>query len=221
MNCSICRRQHSPKKLPFLCAVDARNALYNGRLENAQALVETEILERQVNAALSDLKPANPGHSSTSRARIDRLKSEEAVARDRTNDIIAQADKLKAELEAARKEIETKREIIPRRKSDIATVSEGTSGRRARQLDETQKGIHMTRYKWNRSSDSMAATRAFLCEEAARLYGLRQVKKGSTRRYELGGIEIIDLNAMNSESARLGKPFSFLLMLTSAVPLKI
>jgi hypothetical protein len=68
-------------------------------------------------------------------------------------------------------------------------------------LDEVQRSTQRLKYKWNRSADSMADTRAFLCESSARLYGLRQIKKGSVKRYEIGGVEIFDLHAMNSESA--------------------
>ncbi|KAH8899361.1 hypothetical protein GQ53DRAFT_741482 [Thozetella sp. PMI_491] len=200
MNCSICRRQHSAQKLPFLCAVDARNVLYDGRVETARALLETEELERQVNEALSLSDPAGATSKppSAARARLERLRSEEAAARDRTQQIMAQADKLRAEVEAARKEIREKKESIEKRKEELATVSDGITGRRSRQLDDTQRAIQVTKYKWARSADTMAATRAFLCEEAARLYGLRQIKKGNARRYELGGIEIADLHTMSN-----------------------
>jgi Vacuolar sorting 38 and autophagy-related subunit 14 len=199
MNCEICHRAHSAKKLPFLCVVDARNRLYEGRVEFAQALIQTEEAERQANAAL--VSQAEATHESTSalRAKIDRIRSEEGAAADRTSQIIAQADRLKAEIDAARKEIERKKDAIARKTSSLASVSSGSPSRRNRQLEEIERSMQRTKYKWNRSADTMAATRAFLCEEAARLYGLRQVKKGSAKRYEIGGVEIVELHAMNSK----------------------
>ena len=198
MNCSICHRPHHAKKLPFLCAVDARNRLYEGRVEYAQALIQNEEAESQVNAALERAtQDQKPGSS----ARIAWLTAEEEAAADRTSQIIAQADRLRSEVDAARKEIAAKKDAIARKKSDLAAVTAGTSTRRTRQLEEVERSGQRIKYKWNRSADTMAATRAFLCEEAARLYGLRQVKKGSVKRYEIGGVEMFDLHAMNSKFA--------------------
>ncbi|KAK3383663.1 UV radiation resistance protein and autophagy-related subunit 14-domain-containing protein [Lasiosphaeria ovina] len=200
MNCSVCHRPHNANKLPFLCAVDARNHVYECRVELAQALIQNEEAEQQVNAAIlaSESNEANGSDASLPRARLDWLKSEEEASADRTSQIIAQADRLKAEIDAARSEIEAKKESTALRKSDLEAVSTGIAARRSRQLEEAERAIHRTKYKWNRSADTMAATRAFLCDEAARLYGLRQVKKGSAKRYEIGGVEIVELHAMNN-----------------------
>ncbi|KAK4648602.1 uncharacterized protein QC761_111680 [Podospora bellae-mahoneyi] len=196
INCDICHRGHHSKDRPFLCVVDARNRLYETRLEYTKALIETDQLEREVNTAISD----ETGQIPNKAVRLETLKSDTAAAVERTNEIIAQADKLRSEVDAARKAIEDKKKLLAQRRSDLEAVSTGAEARRSRQLEETQRAIHRTRYKWNRSADTMAATRAFLCEEAARLYGLRQVKKGSTKRFEIGGVEIFDLHAMNNLS---------------------
>ncbi len=208
ITCSVCHRPHNAKKLPFFCAVDARNRLYGGRIAIAQTLIEAEDAERRVEALLPVQGDDDAGGLKKksqplpkSGAQIDWLKAEEAAASDRTSQIIAQADQLKREMDAARKEIAAKKELMARKRSDLAAVSAGTSNRRTRQLDEVERSAQRLRYKWNRSSDTMAATRAFLCEESARLYGLRQVKKGSVKRYEIGGVEIFDLHAMNSKFA--------------------
>ncbi|KAK4044491.1 UV radiation resistance protein and autophagy-related subunit 14-domain-containing protein [Parachaetomium inaequale] len=200
VNCSICNRPHDAKKLPFLCAVDTRNRLYAGRVDYAQALIASEEAEHQVEAALSSQEGPSTAQKPKSSAHVDRLRTEEAAARDRTSQIIAQADQLKSEIDAARREIAAKKDAIARKKSDLASVSAGTATRRNRQLEEAERSMQRLRYKWNRSADSMADIRAFLCEGSARLYGLRQVRKGSVKRYEIGGVEIFDLHAMNSLS---------------------
>ncbi|KAM7209349.1 UV radiation resistance protein and autophagy-related subunit 14 domain containing protein [Naviculisporaceae sp. PSN 640] len=201
MNCSICQRSHDAKKLPFYCAVDARNRLYKRRIEIVDALTRNEEIERKVNATLAaQVKEGQDRDSFEPRARMDLLKSEEQTAIETTSRIIEQAGRLKAEIDAARKEIEQKKEKIARRKSDFSSTSVGSSARKSRLLEETQRSTSRLRYKWNNIADTMAGTRAFLCEEAARLYGLRQVKKGSTRRYEIGGVEIVELHAMNGVS---------------------
>ena len=203
INCAICRRPHNAKKLPFYCAVDARNVLYETRIEVAQALIETEDAERRVEAVLPSQEGVSKDQKPKSGAQVDWLRAEEAAARDRTSQIIAQADLLKSEIDAARREIVAKKDLVARKRSDLVAVSAGIPTRRNRQLEEVERSTQRLRYKWNRSTDTMAGTRAFLCEESARLYGLRQVKKGSVKRYEIGGVEIFDLHAMNSESPRL------------------
>ncbi|SPQ18821.1 b3544017-67b4-4eff-91bc-808bc17ad6fd [Thermothielavioides terrestris] len=202
MNCSICHRPHHAKKLPFLCAVDARNCLYESRVEYAQALIETEDAEHRVEAALASQEGVGVTQDAKFKtgAHVDWLRAEEAAAADRTSQIIAQADRLKDEIDAARREIAAKKKAIAQKKSDLASASAGTWARWNRQLDEVQRSTQRLKYKWNRSADSMAETRAFLCESSARLYGLRQIKKGSVKRYEIGGVEIFDLHAMNSLS---------------------
>lgn len=203
LNCDVCRRPHS-QKLPFLCAMDARNQLYEGRLQNAKTLMENDILERQINAIISPFQDDAWQKDSSVKARlVESWKSEQAAAVDRTSQIIAQAERLRLETDAARKELQDRKESVRRRKSDLVSVSEGIAARRSRQIEDIERSIHMSNYKWNRSADQMCATRAFLCEEAARLYGLRQVRKGALKRYEIGGVEIIELHAMNSKSGCL------------------
>ena len=66
-------------------------------------------------------------------------------------------------------------------------------------LDEAERALNLAQRKWDRDADNMAATRGFLCMEAGKLYGLRKVKKGSSLHYEIGGVGIMDLAAMNCE----------------------
>ncbi|KAH8905976.1 hypothetical protein BR93DRAFT_721799 [Coniochaeta sp. PMI_546] len=200
IHCDICHRAHNGQKLPFLCVVDARNRLYEGRVQNAASLIQNDRLEQQVNALISSAQDDNERSASSNNVRAANWKSEQAAAVDRTNQIIAQADKLKAEVDAARKEILRRKNGISRRRSDLAAVSEGIAARRTRQIEDIERSMQMSKYKWNRSADAMAATRAFLCEEAARLYGLRQIRKGNQKRFEIGGVEIIDLHALNNLS---------------------
>ncbi|KAK4141875.1 UV radiation resistance protein and autophagy-related subunit 14-domain-containing protein [Dichotomopilus funicola] len=218
MNCSICHRPHSASKRPFLCAVDARNCVYEARIEYVKALMESEAAERQVDAVATTPTSEKKRDRQTkeeeimaSRARLDHLRSMESASRDRTAQIISQADRLQAEVESARAAIAEKNARLARRRTELASVSAGTGPRRTRQLGEAEMGLQRLRYKWNRCADSVAETRGFLCEGAARLYGLRQVRKGAGggsgggsggggKRYEIGGVEIFDLHAMNSLS---------------------
>ncbi|KAF6832448.1 hypothetical protein CPLU01_06131 [Colletotrichum plurivorum] len=199
MNCDLCQRAHQPQRLPFLCAVDARNQCYEGRLKNLQMLMENEALQKQISDLLSS--ESTPDSSNRSIA-VESSLSEQKLAEDRTSQIISQADKLRNDIAAAKKEIADRKLSLSRRKSDLASVSSGVAARRTRQLEETERSIQVAKYKWNRSADQMATTRAFLCMEAAKLYGIRRSKKGSSSRYDfrIGGVEIFDLTSMNSAS---------------------
>ncbi|OLN81698.1 hypothetical protein CCHL11_06956 [Colletotrichum chlorophyti] len=202
MNCHICQRPHSNQRLPFLCAVDARNQCYEGRIKNLQMLMENEKLQHQINDLLAhDTNADAPNRNVV----IESFVSKQNKSEDRTSQIIAQADKLKDEIEAARKEIADRKVAISRRKSDLESASSGIAARRTRQMEEVERSISVAKYKWNRSADQMAGTRAFLCMEAAKLYGLRRSKKGSSSRYDyrIGGIDIVDLSSMNAASPEI------------------
>ncbi|KAJ8127157.1 hypothetical protein O1611_g6478 [Lasiodiplodia mahajangana] len=207
MNCDICERAHHPKRLPFLCAVDARNALYEGRIANAKILIETEAIESRVNRLLtdSDASPSSPTPQRPSRAYIENSASEEYKARERTERIIASADKLRKEVAAAKRDIEERRAAIARRKSDLAAASQGVLARRNREIEEARKAVKMTRYKWDREYEGMASYKAALCMEVAKLYRLQRVRRGNPVRFEykIGGIDIIDLQNMNSVQPEL------------------
>ncbi|KAI8626678.1 hypothetical protein F5Y19DRAFT_217902 [Xylariaceae sp. FL1651] len=223
MSCDICQRAYHPKRLPFLCVVDARNELYEGRIANARILMEMEELESRVNKLLSD-SDASPGSSATdrsSRTYVENCASEEQKAKESTSRIIASADRLRDEVAAARKEIEERRATIARKKSELMAASQGVPTRRNREIDETRKAIKMTKYNWDREYEAMTQYKAALCMEVAKLYRLQRVRRGNPVRFEyrIGGIDIVGLQNMNTVqpellSASLGH-ISHLLFLTS------
>lgn len=208
LSCNICNRPHHAARLPFLCAVDARNACYEGRVRTLQALLENEQLQRRIgdlttppNARADASSAGGPAWRPAKAAAMEYMESQRAFSEDRTNQILAQAEKLRLDIAAARDEIRAETEANAGRKSDLKSASSGIEDRRAKALDGIIKSTHTLQNQWDRSSDRMAATRGFLCMEAARLYGLRRVRKGSSRyEFKIGGIEVIDLATMNSMS---------------------
>ncbi|KAI1334388.1 hypothetical protein F5Y15DRAFT_409710 [Xylariaceae sp. FL0016] len=202
MSCEICQRQHHPKRLPFLCAVDARNELYEGRIANARVLIEMEELESRVNKLLSDSGPASSSRTAERSTRIymENCASEEQKAKDRTEKIMASADKLRDEVAAAKREFEERKSSVARRKSDLAAASQGVPARRNRELEEARKIIKMTKYTWDREYEAMAQYRTALCMEVAKLYRLQRLRRGNPARfdYKIGGIDMIDLQNMNN-----------------------
>lgn len=176
--------------------IDCRNRLYAGRVAHATALIENEALSVKISSILTSTYPPSSGDAVARTIYGQRVRSEEAQAAERTSQIIAQADKLRAELDAARREIADRKSRNTRRKTDLAEASNGIETRRSRHMEEVERAMQMTKYKWNRSFESMAATRSYLCMEAARLYGLHRVKKGNSVKFELAGIEMIELPSM-------------------------
>ncbi|KAI1392823.1 UV radiation resistance protein and autophagy-related subunit 14-domain-containing protein [Hypoxylon trugodes] len=208
MNCDICQRVHHPKRLPFFCAVDARNELYEGRIANARILMEAEELESRVTKLLSDSEvntDNNPTPNRSSREYIENCASEEQKAKERTAQIIASADRLRDEVAAARKAIEERKANIAQKKADIAAASQGATARRAREVEEAKKAIKMTKYSWDREYDAMTQYRAALCMEVAKLYRLQRVRRGKPVgfEYKIGGIDIVDLHNLNSAQPEL------------------
>ncbi|KFG78438.1 hypothetical protein MANI_012168 [Metarhizium anisopliae] len=195
MECHICHRDHDAQKLPFLCAVDARNSLYELRVNGLQALLENESLQGQVNEF-------HANSSKNSLSDIEQSKAMQRLEEDRTDHILASANKLKEEIQAAREEIRTRKAALARRRSDLASVSNGLAERRVMQQQELDKSTKVARFRWAQRAEATANTRAFLCTQAIRLYGLKRTKKAGSSRYDyqLGRVPIIDLASMDCVS---------------------
>ncbi|KHN96718.1 UV radiation resistance protein/autophagy-related protein 14 [Metarhizium album ARSEF 1941] len=193
MECDICHRDHDAQKLPFLCAFDARNSLYELRINSLEALLENESLQGQVNEFYAK-------SSKNSHGDIEQCAATRHMEEDRTDEILASANKLNEEIQAAREEIRTRKAALSRRRSDLASASGGLAERRVKQQQELDKSAQVARFRWAQRAEATANTRAFLCTQAIRLYGLKRTKKAGSARYEyqLGRVPIIDLVAMDS-----------------------
>lgn len=199
MQCDICFRTGGKA---YLCPTDARNLLYEGRIQNAAILLEKDALDKQITAILSKPTSQEPPQIRTSSAdRVDvlQLKLERSQIDDRTQQIIAHAAELRAKVESARNEMNKKKAALARRKSELASAVNGSDARRNRQLEDVATSIRMLKYNWNRNHSTTASSRTFLCGEAAKLYGLKRTRKnGSLEEYKIGGVSIMDLKSLNS-----------------------
>lgn len=186
MECDICTRGHDANRLPFLCVVDARNRIYDGRMKNLQLMLQNEELRHQVDS----LDNETVGSAQSQLREIEM----------RTDQIVAAADKLRVEMQAAKEEIQIRKAAISRRKSDLASVSTGIADRRVKQQKEVEKSTQMLNFRWSQNAEDTAGTRAFLCKESLRLYGLRRVKKSGGRyEYSLGRLPILDLSQLECQ----------------------
>ena len=202
MQCDICFRTGG-SFLPFLCPTDARNRLYEPRIQNAQVLLENDALDQQISALISTQttdQQSPTGERPEIGVNFASILAERDQVVDRTQQIITQADELRAKVQDARDEITKRKALLSRRKSDMASASNGLDSRRTRQVEDLEKSVRMTKYKWNQGHATTAASRAFLCGEAAKLYGLkRQRRSNGLEEYRIGGISIVDLRNMNSK----------------------
>ncbi|CZR55286.1 uncharacterized protein PAC_05173 [Phialocephala subalpina] len=210
MQCDICFRGsgQGEKKLHFLCPTDARNLLYDPRIQNARVLLENDALDQQISSLLTKQTDSDSkAPREVAADLIPGVQAERDQAVDRTQQIITQADELRAKVESAREELSKKKAHIARRKSDLASATNGLDSRRTRQIEDVEKGTRMSKYKWNQAHATTASSRAFLCGEAAKLYGLKKMRKvhGGQDEYKIGGVGIVDLRAMNSEFSLAGQ----------------
>lgn len=205
MQCDICFRIGG-SKLPFLCPTDARNAAFELRVQHAQVLLEKDSLDRQVTASLSPERERPEGRAedrgnSIRRYEVDSQHAGSSRAEDRTQEIIAQADKLQVNIDSARDELAKLKASNSRRKSELASAQNGIEARRIRQTEEVEKQIRIRKYKWNQEHSTMASSRTYLCGEAAKLYGLKMTRRNSgTEDYKIGGVSIANLRALNRET---------------------
>jgi hypothetical protein len=208
VSCDICRRGHHPQKLPFFCAVDARNALYETRIANARVLMEIDEIDQRLNGLLHESQPDSSASTPnrTSCLYVENCAAEEQRAKARTEQIIATAERLQSEVDEARREIRERKAAMERRKADLVSVSQGIATRRTRELEETRKSTKMTKYHWDREHDATAQYRAALCAEVAKLYRLQRVRRGNPVRFEykIGGLEVVELHHLNSKKSHSG-----------------
>lgn len=202
--CDICFRAGS-RKLPFLCASDARNQLYEVRLKHGHTLLEHGELDKEISALLSRETP-NPSSIQPSYGRLKRIEindniAEQKAAEDRTKQIIAKAEALRLTILNAREEMAQKKAQIYRQKRNLEKANNGLEARRRRQLEEIEKSAKMANYRWNSCHALTVQSRGFLCGEAATIYALRRLRGKNgipLDDYAIGGLRIIDLKNSNS-----------------------
>lgn len=211
MQCDICQRT-STSRLPFNCTTCARNALYALRVKHAQILLEGEALGEEVEKNVTSrqtresqsgeqdwLHEAHPTHA------IERLAAERVVMEEKTATVVARVDTLRKQLEEMKTYISKKKLELYERRSNLEVATKRMNKGPKQDLDPFEKDIRRTQSRWESLHSKTAEARAFLCREAAHLYGLQQRKrkKGMPGRdlYLIGGAPICDLRDLNSRSS--------------------
>lgn len=226
IHCDICFRPCS-RKLPFLCATDARNQLYEPRLRHAEVLLQNDALSQEI-AALTTEDPAlltddtqaippslspdaepseHPDRTPQQLAfDIDGALAERDASAARTAEIIRKADALRTSVTHARASIAIRKAELAARARALEKARNGLAARQQKALDDLAKASKMNTYRWNHAHALTVQARAFLCYQAANLYGLQRVRArggGGGEEYMIGGVRIVDLRYMNGASATL------------------
>ena len=168
-------------------------------MKNLQHFLDNEKLQ-------SDISDIAAGSARPGSHAVDQICAQQRLAEDRTDQIMAAADRLREEIQAARDEARARKAALARRRSDLATAADGLKERRAKLQHELDKSTQMARFRWSQTAEDTTRTRSFLCTEAIRLYGLRRTRKGASGRYEyhVGKIPVVDLTSM--DCTRLSLP---------------
>ena len=209
MECDICSRT-STSNLLFHCITCARNVLYEPRLLATKLLLEKEDLGRRLETVITD-RPQKVGKE------VKGSKTEEPALSERWSRGSAKARKvdsehkareiqkhifvLREEMKSVKDEISQRRARLEKRKQEFEIIRASLPGRRTavtnRLADSTRKGSQ----SWLAINNKTTDTRAFLCREAALLYGLRPRKKARggivSDQYSIGGLPIVDLKEIN------------------------
>lgn len=209
MQCDICRRPSSIR-LPFNCTNCARGALYDPRIQHAQALLEAESIGHEVERNVGVTKPfTDIPYKSTGSPEvhptfvIERTTAERVVLAEQTEKIIAQAQILRHQIDDMKIHLVKQREEHSNRRSDLEAAKRRFYQRQSSEFEPLQKSIKRAHSHWDVLHAKTAESRTFLCKEAAYLYGLQQHKrkKGLLGRdsYYIGGLPLPDLRDLNSE----------------------
>jgi hypothetical protein len=223
MECDICGTAGATA--PLHCVTCARSFLEDPRLRLAKALIDQDGVEKQVKAVIEGSEDRESQHVSlvdskggllvdrqecTNNIELQRTQAETAEISDRLGLIADQADNLRAQMEAARKQIEAQRTANAQRKSDMSSATYGIDSRRANELDKVQQNVKRMDYKSNKVHHDTMEMRTYLCSTAARLAGLKMTKRrtkdgGVKELYTIGPgsrIRIYDLRDMNGMLVR-------------------
>jgi hypothetical protein len=184
-------------------------------------LLDKEAMARKVEAIVGGIGDGTPREKlSLSGAMIDtydcakayereQITSEAYAHSERIGQIAAKAKQLRLDMEEHRRTITAKKKEIAQRRSDAESASYGLEARDARELEGVQSGIRRVNRRREQKQQEIITGRYSLCREAARLAGLRRVRRkrddGVVREYFTIGdkLPIFDLRELHSKSAGL------------------
>ena len=214
MQCEICKRPSS-SRLPFYCALCARDTLQEPRILIAIVLLQGEAIGRDVERnlglqkAIVERHPAklvNKTQEPISSWALERATTERVACNGKTEAILSHVEALRTQTTEMKAEISRRRMNLARRRSNLQAATQNILQLQTSAIEPVEKGVKRTEHRWDALHAATLEARVFLCREAAQLYGLRQrkLKKGGPGKdvYTIGGVPIADLRELNSPSIR-------------------
>jgi len=211
MQCDICRRPASSQLL-VNCTLCARDALYQPRVQLAQALLQKEKIGKEVEGIIgvpsksreaTISKPARQSEQQPSSAwTTQRAAAEQVFSDEGKKYTLRHVQILRNEIQQTRHEIAERKARLLLRHSEFASAKQELLQSQATRTEPVEKSIRRTEHRRGIMHNKTAESRLYLCREAALLYGLQQRKRkrGGLGRdvYFIGGVPIADLRDLNS-----------------------
>lgn len=135
---------------------------------------------------------------------MEQMSSNAIAHSERINLIADKAKQLRLDMEEHRKTIAAKKREIAQRRSDAESAAYGLEARDARELEGVHSGIRRVNRRREQKQQEIIAGRYSLCREAARLAGLRRIRRkrddGVVREYFTIGdrLPVFDLRELHS-----------------------
>lgn len=210
MECDICSRIIS-SNLPFHCITCARNVLYEPRLEATRVLLEKERLGRRIESTIttrpqgSEILDKNSKNEDIGLPQAwsrETVKARKVDSEEKASEIQKHILILRGEVKTARDEISQRKARLEKRKEEFESIKASLPARRTAVTNKLADSMRKGSQSWLAIHKKTTDTRAFLCREAALLYGLTQKKKARgavvVDHYSIGGLPIVDLKDINS-----------------------
>jgi hypothetical protein len=190
MECDICGKTGNPAH-PLHCITCARSYLEQPRINLARTLIDKDGVEKHVKAVVQGSEDKTSQHVSltdskggllvdrhecTHHLNWQRTKAETTEIHERMQLIAEQSRRLRDQISATRRHVESQRSVNAQRKSDLSSATYGIDSRRANELDKVQQHVKRIDYKSDKMHHDTMELRMQLCTTAAKLAGLKTTR---------------------------------------------
>lgn len=212
MDCEICFRSFNVWKRKPLCAGCAQAALYDARVQQANALLDREKSHSHAEAVV---RPGNDGvlaalsedtdldalTRSITKDCAEQSRAEQESTEDRIKTILDKADELRAQVDQARERIAAQKLELKRRRRELAEEKAGLEKHKPRALEPVIASTKKAFQRLERVRYKIVDARLLLCREVASVSNFQRHRQTSGRsEYTIGGLVVPDLRELNKRT---------------------
>jgi hypothetical protein len=174
-------------------------------------LLEKERLARRIESAVLtgsqgskklDKKSKNEDTALSQAWSQETVKARKVDSEERAGEIQKHILILREEVKTARDEISQRKARLEKQREEFESIKASLPARRTAVTNKLADSMRKGSQSWLAIHKRTTDTRAFLCREAALLYGLVQKKKARggvvVDQYSIGGLPVVDLKDINS-----------------------